>query len=177
MRVDINRELISYLSAVHTIERQGLQLLTRAIRGAGDERIVEIYRGHCRQTEAHLRTIVERLQAHDPDGQTSFPSDTECGLAAIGIRFGPNPPGESPAMFAMATYAYENLEIAAYHLLRGIADRAGDGETIAAVDRILEEEEQAAETLASTFDRALELSLGEAPGTPSAHQLPNPTAP
>jgi len=60
-----------------------------------------------------------------------------------------------------AAFAFENLEIASYRFLRRLAERVGDTDTVAVVDRILEQEEAAAELVAGTFDRALEAALGE----------------
>jgi ferritin-like metal-binding protein YciE len=140
---------------VYEIEQQGLQLLSTAGELAGDEQIAEVYRRHSLETKEHTRAVAERIAAHGADNSPSDHSGS--GVAAIELRVAPEP---TPAVLAVAVYAFENLEIAAYHLLRGMADRAGDPETVAAADRILEQEEAAAEVLASTFDRTLELSIG-----------------
>jgi hypothetical protein len=68
-------------------------------------------------------------------------------------------------------YAFENLEIASYGIIRRLADRAGDTETVAVVDRILEEEEAAAELVRGSFDRVVEVTLGE----PTTSPLPGVT--
>jgi hypothetical protein len=47
--------------------------------------------------------------------------------------------------------------------LHSLAERAGDEKTAAVVERILEQEEAAAELVAGTFDRALDHTLGEPP--------------
>ncbi len=168
MAADIKSELISYLGAVYAIERQRVRLLSRGIELAGDEQIAEIYRGHCRQTEEHASAIAERLAAQggDPVGT----AEAAPGVRAPEIRFAGDGTQATPATLAMAAYAFGNLEIAAYHLLRGVAERAGDDEdTVAAAERILEQEEATTELVASTFDRALELSLGELPRSPTGH--------
>jgi len=51
-------------------------------------------------------------------------------------------------------------------VLHSLAERAGDGETVSVVERILEQEEAAAELVAGTFDRALEITLGEPAESP-----------
>jgi ferritin-like metal-binding protein YciE len=56
-------------------------------------------------------------------------------------------------------FSFEHYEIVAYELLRRVAQRAGDSETVQMAERILQEERAAAEKVASTFDRAVELSL------------------
>jgi ferritin-like metal-binding protein YciE len=169
MATDIKRELITCLTEIHAIEQQGLELLTGAVDLTGDEQIAEIYRTHCLQTDGHARSIAERLHAHG----SSPINDTAAGLEFLGLRVAPDG-GGSPARLAMTTYALESLEIAAYHLLRGIAERAGDHDTTALVDSILEEEEAAAEIMASTFDRVLEVSLGESPRSPVSRPRADP---
>jgi ferritin-like metal-binding protein YciE len=66
---------------------------------------------------------------------------------------------DTPAKLAGFAYAFEHLEVAAYELLRRVADRAGDAETVAEADRILAEERRAAERIAGTWDAAMEASL------------------
>ncbi|HEX2397944.1 MAG TPA: DUF892 family protein, partial [Solirubrobacteraceae bacterium] len=51
--------------------------------------------------------------------------------------------------------------VASYRLLRRLAERAGDAETVSVTERILEQEEAMAELVAGTFDRELETALGE----------------
>lgn len=86
-------------------------------------------------------------------------------METLEIRFAP---GANGATLAVAAYVFGNLEIAAYHLLRGVAERAGDDVTAALAEASLDQEEAAAEVLASAFDRALAISLGERPTSPMA---------
>jgi ferritin-like metal-binding protein YciE len=53
------------------------------------------------------------------------------------------------------------MEIASYELLRRIADRANDQETVTACNEIIEQERAMAETIAANWDRFTELSLRE----------------
>lgn len=62
-------------------------------------------------------------------------------------------------MLVAFAYAFEHLEIAGYEQLRRVAEQAGDGETADVAARILEQERNAAEKLAASFDRAVEASL------------------
>jgi ferritin-like metal-binding protein YciE len=59
------------------------------------------------------------------------------------------------------------MEIASYELLKRIAERAGDTETVTACDEILAEERAMADTIAANWDRLAELSLRES-GVPIA---------
>jgi hypothetical protein len=62
-------------------------------------------------------------------------------------------------------------------MLRTLAERAGDRETTAVAERILEQEEAAAELVAGTFDRALEHTVGEEPVSPLPGVTPIGTPP
>lgn len=59
-------------------------------------------------------------------------------------------------------FAFEHLEIAAYKLLKRVAARAGDVETISIAEKILLQERNAAGRIHSLFDDALDASLQEA---------------
>ena len=159
MAADLETQLLTYLIGAHAIEIHSLQLLAEAIELMGDEKLAEIYRAHSLETEEHAREIAERLAAHNRTA--SLPPDAGLGLDALGMRLSSGDGRATPASLAIAAYALENLEIAAYHLLHGVARRAGDRGTVAIAERILEQEEAAAEHIASTFDRALAVSLGE----------------
>jgi ferritin-like metal-binding protein YciE len=76
-----------------------------------------------------------------------------------GLFFGAQP--DTPAKLAGFAYAFEHLEIAAYELLRRVAQHAGDADTEAVAQRILEQERSAAEQLFSLLGEALDASLNE----------------
>ncbi len=170
MAANLETELITYLIGAHAIENHSLRLLGEAMELTGDEKLAEIYRAHCLETEEHARDVAGRLAAHNE--HPGLATDAVLGLDALGIRLSSWPARANPASLAIAAYALENLEIAAYHLLHGIAQRAGDRDTIAIAERILEQEEAAAEHIASTFDRALAVSLGELVRSPASHDRP-----
>jgi len=164
MDLDIETELNTHLLAVEAIEQQSLRLLSRAAALADDQQIAEVYRTHRSQTESHARAVAVRISARD--GTSRLTGGTSAsGLETIEIRFAH---GASGATLAVAAYVFENLEIAAYHILRGVAERAGDHETAAMAESSLDQEEAAAEVLANVFDRALAVSLGERPTGPMA---------
>src|SRR5207249_11342188 len=73
---------------------------------------------------------------------------------------------DTPMRLAVTAFAFENLEVATYRVLQRLARRAGDADTLAMAERILEQEEAAAELVAGTFDRALEITLGEPASSP-----------
>jgi ferritin-like metal-binding protein YciE len=69
---------------------------------------------------------------------------------------------DTPAKIAAFAYAFEHLEVAAYELLKRVATRAQDEETVTTADTILFEERAAAASVHEQFDGALDASLEEA---------------
>jgi ferritin-like metal-binding protein YciE len=77
----------------------------------------------------------------------------------IGAFFGAQP--DTPAKLAGFAFAFEHLEIAAYELLRRIAERGGEEPVIALAARIGAQERAMADRIAARWDRAVEASLRE----------------
>jgi ferritin-like metal-binding protein YciE len=69
---------------------------------------------------------------------------------------------DAPVKLAAFAYAFEHLEVAAYELLKRVAARVEDDDTISVVDEILAQERAAAARLHGLFDHALEASLEQA---------------
>jgi ferritin-like metal-binding protein YciE len=155
--VDMNEELVKYLQDAHGMEQQSLQTLEAAVKIAGDPQLEALYRGHVKETREHLRLIEERLEAHE--GSRSLRRDLAGRLTAVGLGAGVVASPDTPAKLVAVAYGFEHFEIASYELLRRVAQRAGDEDTVKTVDTILVNERQAAEKLAASYDLALERSL------------------
>jgi ferritin-like metal-binding protein YciE len=157
---DLGKQLNKYLADTHAIEAQAAQLLKKAPKLAGAEQLVNVFEEHLEETERHSELIAQRLEARD--GSTSSLKDAALRLGAINLgmffKFQP----DTPAKLAAFAYAFEHLEVAAYEMLRRIARRAEDEETVAAADTILFEERRAAAKVHEQFDPALDASLEEA---------------
>ena len=164
MATSAQEQLVKYLTDAHAMEEQSVQLLEKGSSIAGDEEIARVYRAHLMQSQEHREHILKRLEAHGE--RPSRAKDTAMKVAALGTGGAALAAPDTPVKLSAAAYAFENLEIASYRLLRGLAERAGDTETVSVVDRILEQEEAAAELVAGTFDRALEVTLGEPAESP-----------
>src|SRR4051812_35147925 len=164
MATDAKKELVKGLIRAHALEKQAIRLLEAAEHIAGDNEIAAIYRAHLLQTKEHERYVAERLDALGESPSRVRDAASQAGALAIGAVVQALP--DTPVRLAQAAFAFESLEVATYRFLRGLAQRAGDPETVAAVERILEEEEAAVELVAGTFDRALEVTLGEPPSSP-----------
>jgi ferritin-like metal-binding protein YciE len=129
-----------------------MRVLEEGCRLDPDQTTADIYRAHHQQTRGHLRLIDERLTAHHVSPPA--PSEAAVRIAALQIEFIPGA-ACTPAELAISAYTLENLEIGVYHALRGLARRLHDHETEVIAQQILEQEEDAAELVASRIDRAL----------------------
>ncbi len=154
---DIRSELVSYLADAHAIEAQALQVLETGPAIAGFEALAQIFREHLEETREQQRLVEERLNAHDAGPSRLQSTGMRIGGLNVGAFFAAQP--DTPAKLAGFAFAFEHLEIAAYELLRRIADRAGDPETVAVAERILVEERHAAERIAGTWDAAMDAAL------------------
>jgi ferritin-like metal-binding protein YciE len=134
-----------------------------------DEEVGRIFRAHRLQTEEHERQVSLRLEAHGES--PSKLKDVAMQAGALGIGAGAKALPDTTLRLATVAYAFENLEIATYGVIRRLAKRAEDAETVAVADRILEEEQAAAELVLGAFDRVIEMTLGE----PTTSPLPGVT--
>ena len=66
---------------------------------------------------------------------------------------------DTPGKLAAFARAFEHLEIGGYEQLVRVARRAGDEQTVAVAEGILQEEHNAADLIATHWDRAAEASL------------------
>jgi ferritin-like metal-binding protein YciE len=164
MSGNAQQQLVKQLTEAHAMEKQASQLLDKGATMIGDEEVGRIFRAHLMQTEEHARYVAERLQAHGES--PSKLKDAAMRASALGIGLAAGALADTPLRLATMAYAFENLEIATYNLIRRLAERAGDVDTVDVVDRILEQEEAAAELVQGCFERVLELTLGEPARSP-----------
>ena len=155
---DRDEQLVKYLADVHSIELQALAQLRAAPKIAGDERLCQAFEQHLVETEDQERRVRERLEALG--GEPSALKDAAGKAGGWGmVAFAASQP-DTPGKLAMHAYSYEHMELAAYELLKRLAERAGDEETARMAAAIAIEERQMAERLEQSFDTAVEVSLG-----------------
>lgn len=150
MTTAVKAQLVSGLSHAHAMEVNGLRLLRAAVHVVGDDDVAAIYHANLLQSAEHERRVAERLAAH---------GEPLPALPEIPGADPPAPGSETPTTLAATAYAFASHEVAVYRLLRELAQRAGDAETAAVAEEILEQEEIAAALIASTFDRAVDATL------------------
>jgi ferritin-like metal-binding protein YciE len=156
---DLDAELVSYLRDARALESQAEQLLQAAHGIAGSVELGEAFLDHLAETREHQRLIEERLRGHDSGPARFQDGALRIGGLTIGAFFAAQP--DTPVKLAGFSFAFEHLEIAGYELLRRVADRTGDDETVAVAGAILAEERDAAERIASTWDNAVDAALDE----------------
>ncbi len=152
-----DEQLVKYLADVHSIEQQALAQLRAAPKIAGDERLCEAFEEHLAETEDQERRVRERLE--ELGGKPSKLKDVAGAAGGWGmVAFAASQP-DTPGKLTMHAYSYEHMELAAYELLRRLAERDGDEETARMAAEIAAEEKRMAERLEQSFDAAVEVSL------------------
>ncbi len=155
----IRDELVSYLTDARAIEAQAQQLLQTGPAIAGFDRLAELFRDHLEETREQQRLVEERLHAHDAKPSRFQNTGLRLGALNLSAFFAGQP--DTPAKLAGFAFAFEHLEIAGYELLRRVAIRAGDPDTVAVAERIADEERSAAERIAATWDEAMDVTLSK----------------
>jgi UDP-glucose 4-epimerase len=152
---DRDEQLVKYLADVHSIELQALAQLRQAPKIAGDERLGEAFTQHLAETEEQERRVRERLEALG-----GKPSKLKDAAGAAGgwamVAFAASQP-DTPGKLTM--HSYEHMELAAYELLKRLAERAGDEQTARLAADIGAEEQRMADRLERCFEVAVEASL------------------
>jgi ferritin-like metal-binding protein YciE len=159
MADSLQEQLTKYLAEAHSIEEQALAQLEVAPRIAEDPELVRIFQEHLGETRGHEAMTRERLEALDAD--TSILKDAVMKAGSTGFLLFAKLQPDTPGKLTGHAYSYEHLELAAYELLRRVAERVGDEETARIAREIGEQEREMGERLASCFDRSVDASLRE----------------
>jgi ferritin-like metal-binding protein YciE len=149
--------LEKYLSDAHALEAQAIRLLQRGQNIAGSGPLAALFADHLAESRRHEDLVEARLRARDASPNALKDAALRLGALNWGAFFQAQP--DTPAKLAAFAYAFEHLEIGGYEQLTRVAERAGDAETVAAVQGILSEERAAAEKLYRAFADALDASL------------------
>jgi ferritin-like metal-binding protein YciE len=156
-RNDLREQLRKYLADAHAIEEQAITLLERGPKLAGTQHLAQIYAEHLDETRDHAELVQERLRTLGGDPSSLKDAAMRLGALNWGAFFQGHP--DTPGKLAAFAHAFEYLEIGGYEQLKLVAARAGDGETVQTVERILEQEREAAQRLAGAFDEAAAAAL------------------
>jgi ferritin-like metal-binding protein YciE len=159
----LGSKLDTYLKDAHALEEQAVQLLTTGPKLVEDDELAAGFEQHLHETEEHERRIADRLEARGAKPSTLKDAALKGGAMNLGGFFGVQP--DTTAKLAGFAFAFEHLEIAGYEMLKRVAARAGDSETVAVAEGILADERAAAEKVALSWHRAIRTEMAEAEST------------
>jgi ferritin-like metal-binding protein YciE len=148
---------VKYLEDIHSTEQNAITQLQDGANAADDEALAAAFRDHLIETQEHEQLIAERLSAHDASAST-LKDTAQKGLAKVTGMAAKSAPDTSGKL-AIQAYAFEHLEIASYRMLREVAQRAHDEQTVAVADRILGQEQAAAEKLSGLLEQVADRDL------------------
>lgn len=154
---DIGRQLDKYLADAHAIEGQSLSLLEKGRDLARSSELAGVYAEHYAETREHRQLVAARLQARGSAPSKLKDAALRLGALNWGVFFAAQP--DTAAKLAAFAFAVEHLECGAYEMLRRIAQRASDPETMQLAEQILTQERAAAERIRSLFPQALDAAL------------------
>ena len=155
----VQEQLIKHLDEAHAMEQSVLRMLDGMISTTDDPKIQQELEHHKIETEGHALRMKGRLLAHGAAPSTVRQLGGILGaLAKMPLDL---VRGEKAGRNARDGYATEHMEIASYELLKRVAQRAGDDETVTACDEIIGQEQAMADLIAANWDTFAELSLRE----------------
>jgi ferritin-like metal-binding protein YciE len=157
--MDLNQQIISHLTDVHSIEVQALEQMKRAPGLAGSEDLAAVFQQHCEETAEHERLVREALAQRDAKPSSAKDLAGRAGGWGMVLFAKLNP--DTPGKLAMHAYSYEHMELAAYELLARVARRGGDDDLVALADRIGAQERAMADRVGARWDLAVDASLRE----------------
>jgi ferritin-like metal-binding protein YciE len=156
---DLVSQLIKHLDEAHAMEQTVEKLIDGMLQTTDDPEIVDRLEHHKLETQHHAATMRRLLEAHNAQPsmvrQAAGIFEAMMKMPLDMVR------GEKSGRNARDGYASEHLEIASYELLKRVAQRVGDEETVRACDEILEQERAMASFFEANWDRFAELSLRE----------------
>lgn len=155
----LDDQLTKYLTDAHSIEVQALEQMRFAPKIAGDPDLSGIFAEHFTETQAHERLVREELERRG--ASPSLVKDVAGRAGGWGMVLFAKLNPDTPGKLMMHAHSYEHMELAAYELLRRIADRGGDVGVRDLAARIGAEERAMADRVAERWDQAVDASLRE----------------
>ena len=155
----IEEQLIKHIDEAHAMEQGVMRMLDAMIETTDDAAILQELEHHRIETEGHALRMKDRLRAHGASPSTVRQLGGIVGaLAKMPLDLVRS---DKAGRNARDGYATEHMEIASYELLKRVAQRADDAETVAACDEIIEQERAMADTIAANWDTFAAASLRE----------------
>ncbi len=154
---EIQERLVSYLTDVHSLEQNAISMLQMGAEQAGHQALKEAFRQHLNETQEHARLIGQCLERYEASSSTLKDMAQKGGAMLSGMVAKAAP--DTAGKLAIQAYAFEHTEIASYRMLRVVAERAGDQQTVQAADQILVQEQAAAQKLDGLLEQVAAYDL------------------
>lgn len=139
---------LAWLREAHAMERQSFTMLQDMTSKMEDyPRLRARLREHLRETEGQLSALAKLLGRKG--AETSLVKDATGQVTAFTRSMSDIFTGEEVVQGTLASYTFENLEIASYRILITAAEQLGDAEAVEVFQRSLAQEEAMADWLAS----------------------------
>ena len=155
----LEEQITKYLTDAHSIEEQALVQMEQAPRMAGDPELAQIFKQHLVETREHEQAVRAELTRRGAEPSTVKDAAGKLGGWGMVLFARLNP--DTPGKLAVHGYSYEHMELAAYELLRRMAQRAGDEHVVALAERLGAQERAMADRVAERWDRAVDAALRE----------------
>jgi ferritin-like metal-binding protein YciE len=134
-------------------------MLEGMIRTTKDPQIKRGLERHKKETVQHAQRLEECLKEHGSSPSTLKEAGGVIGALMKSVADVAR--GDKPGRNARDGFATEHMEIASYQLLERVAKKAGDKKTVAVARQNRAEEEAMARSIASKWNKFVELSLKE----------------
>jgi ferritin-like metal-binding protein YciE len=152
-------KLVEYIDDAYAMEQNVLRMLDGMIRTTTDPQIKRGLEKHKKETELQAERLEECLQAHGKS--PSMAKEAGGIIGALMKSVVDVARGDKPGRNARDGFATEHMEIASYQLLERVARKAGDKKTAAVARQNREEEEAMARSIASKWNKFVDLTLRE----------------
>jgi ferritin-like metal-binding protein YciE len=156
----LQEKLVEYIDEAYAMEQNVLRMLESMIGTTSDPQIKRSLERHKKETEQQAERLVECLAQHG-----TSPSKVKAASGIVGAVMKSVldvARGDKAGRNARDGFATEHLEIAAYQMLERVAKKAGDKKTAAVARQNRAEEEAMARSIASKWNKVVDLSLKEA---------------
>jgi ferritin-like metal-binding protein YciE len=156
----IQEQVVKYLTDVHSTEENAITQLKTGAEAVEDPQLAQVLREHLAETEQHERLVRQRLEALDASPSKMKDLAQKGAAAVTGAMSGAAP--DTTGKIAIQAFAFEHLEIASYRSLRAVAEQANDTETVQLAERILQEEQSAAQKVGDLMEQAALVGMPQA---------------
>ena len=156
----LQEQIVKYLTDVHSLEANAIDQLNAGVNGSTDPQLVAALQEHLNETEEQEQLVRARLEALDasPSAMKDLAQRGWARMTGLAANAAPDTNGK----IIITAYMFEHLEIASYRSLKAVADLANDAETSQLAQRIITQEEAAAEKLSGMLEAVAVASVPQA---------------